>query len=123
MIQYFYIQWPSHNVLIQYTYNDSSVPSVQNPTTTYIHRIFDYLTSRLQYVRLNGLLSSAISTNTGAPQGTVLTPFLFSLYIADCRSTDESCPVAKFADATELVGKICNDEDALYYKQTENFVN
>ena len=31
--------------------------------------IFDYLTRRLQYVRLNGLLSSAISTNTGAPQG------------------------------------------------------
>ena len=77
--------------------------------------IFDYLTNRLQYVRLNVVLSSAIRTNTGAPQGTVLTPFLFSLYIADCRSTDESCPVAKFADATELVGKICNDEDALYY--------
>ena len=37
--------------------------------------IFDYLTSRLQYVRLNGLLSSAISTNTGAPQGTILAPF------------------------------------------------
>ena len=37
--------------------------------------IFDYLTSRLQYVRLNGLLLSAISTNTGAPQGTVLHPF------------------------------------------------
>ena len=42
--------------------------------------IFDYLTSRLQYVRLNGLLLSAISTNTGAPQGTVLGPFLFALY-------------------------------------------
>ena len=48
--------------------------------------IFDYLTNRLQYVRLNVVLSSAIRTNTGAPQGTVLTPFLFSLYIADCRS-------------------------------------
>ena len=76
--------------------------------------IFDYLTSRLQYVRLNGLLSSAISTNTGAPQGTVLAPFLFALYIADCRSTDESCPVVKFADDdTELVGKNSNDEDAI----------
>jgi len=48
--------------------------------------IFDYLTSRLQYVRLNGLLSSTISTNTGAPQDTVLAPFLFVLYTADCRS-------------------------------------
>ena len=82
--------------------------------------IFDYLTNRLQYVRLNGLLSSAIRTNTGAPQGTVLAPFLFT---ADCSSTDESRPVAKFADDTELVGKISNNEDAIYHKQTENFVN
>ena len=57
--------------------------------------IFDYLTSRLQYVRLNGLLSSAISTNIGAPQGTALAPFLFALYTDDCRSIEESCPLVK----------------------------
>ena len=85
--------------------------------------IFVYLTSRLQYVRLNGLVSSAIKTNTGAPQGTVLAPFLLALYTADCRSTDESCPVVKFVDHTELVGKISTYEDAIYHKQTENFVN
>ena len=90
--------------------------------------IFDYLTSRLQYIRLNGLLSSAItsinnSTNTGTPQGTVLAPFLFALYTADCRSTEEPCPLVKFADDIELVGKIGTDEDALYHKQIENFVN
>ena len=73
---------------------------------------FDDLTNRLQYIRLNGVLSSVICTNTGAPQGTVLAPFLFSLYTTDCRSTDESCPLVKFADDTELVGKISNDEDA-----------
>ena len=82
-----------------------------------------YLTNRLQYVRLNGVLSSVICANTNAPQGTVLAPFLFSLCTADCRITDESCPLEKFADDTELVGKITNDEDALYHKQIENFVN
>ena len=45
------------------------------------------------------------------------------LTIHDCRSTDESCPIVKFADDTELVGKISSDEDAVYHKQTENFVN
>ena len=45
------------------------------------------------------------------------------LYTVDCRSTDESCPLVKFADDAELVGKISTDEDALYHKQTENFVN
>ena len=44
------------------------------------------------------------------------------LYTADCRSIDESCPLVKFAD-TELVGKISNDENALYHEQIENFVN
>ena len=51
--------------------------------------IFDYLTNRLQYIWLNGVLSSVICTNAGAPHGTVLAPFLFSLYTADCRSTYE----------------------------------
>ena len=68
--------------------------------------IFDYLTIRLQYVRPNGVLSSVICTNIGAPKGTDLAPFLFSLYTADCRSTTESCPSVKFADDTELVGNI-----------------
>ena len=77
-------------------------------------RIFDYLTNRLiPYVQLNRVLSSAICTNTGAPQSKVLVPFLFLMYTADCRSTDEPCPLVKFADDTELVGKICNNEDAL----------
>ena len=35
--------------------------------------------------------------------GTVLAPFLFALYTADCRSTDESCPLVQIADDTELV--------------------
>ena len=85
--------------------------------------IFDYFTNRLQYVRLNGVLSSVICTDTGAPQGTVLAPFLLSLSTADCRSTDGLCPLVKCADDTKLVGKISNDEDVLYYKQIENFVN
>ena len=83
--------------------------------------IFDYLTSRLQYVKPAGLLSAAISTNTGAPQGTGLAPFLFAQYTADCRSIDESCPLVKFADDAELVAKISKDEDALYHKQTDFF--
>ena len=65
--------------------------------------IIDYLINRLQYVRLKGVLSSAISTNIGAPQGTVLAPFLFLPYAADCRSTNESYLLVKFADDTELL--------------------
>ena len=38
-------------------------------------------------------------------------------------STSYKFPLVKFADDTELVGKISNDEDALYHKQIETFVN
>ena len=59
----------------------------------------------------------------GAFYGAVFAPSLFLLYKADCRNNDESSPRVKFADDTELVGKISNDNDALYHKQIGNFVN
>ena len=44
--------------------------------------VLDYLNSRPQFVRLSPILTSnTIKTNTGAPQGTVLSPFLFSIHI------------------------------------------
>ena len=43
--------------------------------------ITNYLTGRPQYVRLQGSLSDVVLSNTGAPQGTVLSPFLCILWI------------------------------------------
>ena len=48
-------------------------------------------------------------TNTGAPQWTILSLFLFSLYTADCRSSHDSSPINKFADDTGLTGLITNE--------------
>lgn len=48
--------------------------------------IFNYLTNRSQYVRLYNTQSETIFSSTGAPQGTVLAPFLFTLYTDDLRS-------------------------------------
>ena len=79
-----------------------------NVPANFIAWIFNYLTFRPQYVRLaisKGSSSTTISSktivlNTGAPQGTVLSPFLFTLYTADSRCTDSSCPLVKYADNT-----------------------
>ena len=53
-----------------------------------IHWIVNYLTNRTQFVKLSPTCrSDLIYSNTGAPQGTVLAPFLFTLYTFDARSS------------------------------------
>ena len=61
-------------------------------------------------------------TNTGAPQGPVLSPFLFSLYTADCRSNHDNCLIDKYADDTALTGQIINDDCTNYFEEINNFV-
>ncbi len=53
--------------------------------------VLDYLLCRPQFVMLGDKMSDIILTKTGAPQGTVLSPFLFSLYTSDYRHTQTSC--------------------------------
>ncbi|GFR99995.1 reverse transcriptase [Elysia marginata] len=68
--------------------------------------VLDYLTSRPQFVQINASINSdVLTTNTGAPQGTVLSPFLFSLYTSDCRSSNDDCVFDKYADDTVQIGR------------------
>ena len=86
--------------------------------------ILDYLSSRPQVVKLSPTVcSNSITTNTGAPQGTVLSPFLFSIYTSDCRPSHDSCFVDKYADDTVLTGLITNDFDNEYVHEITPFVN
>ena len=62
-----------------------------------------YLPNRNQYVSINGFHSSLITINCGVPQGPVLGPLLFLLYINDLNEAIKFCKVHPFADETNLL--------------------
>ncbi|KAL2103182.1 hypothetical protein ACEWY4_000050 [Coilia grayii] len=64
--------------------------------------ITDYLTERPQFVRLGDLTSQAVVSSIGAPQGTVLSPVLFTLYTTDFSYNSETCHMQKFSDDTAI---------------------
>ena len=84
--------------------------------------ITDYLTDRPQYVRLGDCKSDTVVSNTGAPQGTVLSPVLFTLYTSDFQYDTELCHVQKFADDTAIVGCIRSGQEDEYRQLIQDFV-
>ncbi len=70
--------------------------------------ILDFLTGRPQSVRVGHNTSSTTTLSTGAPQGCVLSPLLFTLLTHDCTAKFSSNHI-KFADDTTVVGLISNN--------------
>ena len=62
-----------------------------------------YLSNRSQYVSINGHESGLAAINCGVPQGSVLGPLLFLLYINDLNQAIKLCKVHHFADDTNLL--------------------
>ena len=61
-----------------------------------------YLTNRKQYVSLNGCDSDIKDINCGVPQGSVLGPILFLLYINDLPNISKKLKFFLFADDTNI---------------------
>ena len=80
--------------------------------------VLDFLTDRKQYVRTETELSSTTSINTGAPQGCVLSAFLFIIYTNALSLCSTTCKIIKYADDTVVIGLINNDKE-LKSKSTE----
>ena len=86
--------------------------------------VLEFLTERRQFVKIGTTLSNVINTNTGAPQGCVLSPILFTIYTNDCRSSNPAnTPLIKFADDTSLLGLILNDDETYYRQEIDSFVS
>ena len=61
-----------------------------------------YLSNHSQYVSINGYESGLAAINCGVPQGSVLGPLLFVLYINDLNQAIKFCKVHHFANDTHL---------------------
>ena len=61
-----------------------------------------YLSGRTQYVHINGCHSSPRTVSAGVPQGSILGPILFLLFINDLPSAAQHSTVDIYADDTTL---------------------
>ncbi|KAI4885809.1 hypothetical protein NFI96_004686, partial [Prochilodus magdalenae] len=69
---------------------------------------------RPQVVRVGHSFSSTLTLSTGAPQGCVLSPLLYSLFTHDCVARHTSNTIFKFADDTTILGLITDGDETAY---------
>jgi hypothetical protein len=59
----------------------------------------------MQRTSFNGKYSQARNINLGLPQGSVLGPLMFIIYMNDIGSAIKECQYYLFADDTRMLGK------------------
>jgi hypothetical protein len=76
-----------------------------------VHWIRDLLSDRKQRVIIDGFSSDTIAVTSGVPQGSVIGPLLFIIYINDLNSRVSS-KIRLFADDTVIYREIRDDTDS-----------
>ena len=83
-----------------------------------IRWIFDFLSDRPLSVKVADSVSPVLITNTGAPQGCVLSPFLYITYTNDSRCNNPDCSCFKFADDSAILALLSDDNSLEAYQDT-----
>ena len=83
-----------------------------NPSQSIVLLLKSFLKNQTQCVKLGIDLSDKITINHGVPQGTVLGPLIFLLYVNDfSEKLEGKNDVVQFADDTSIIGKIERNEN------------
>ena len=81
----------------------------------------DYLCNRFQQVVINGTLSGPLPVSSGVPQGSILGPLLFVLFIDDiCDQISEGTHLELYADDTKIWREILCDNDQIILQEDVN---
>ena len=83
--------------------------------------IFSWLTKRTQRVFIKGHSSTYVHVDSGVPQGTVLGPLMFLLYINDI-TTNITSSIRLFADDCVLYCVIHSEQDHCHLQQDLNYI-
>ena len=75
--------------------------------------IQSYMQDRTQVVNIKGSESKAVVATSRVPQGSILGPILFTLFINDLFLVIRICKILDFADDTKLFHRIKSIEYAM----------
>ena len=87
---------------------------ISGPT---LYWVKSFLSNRTQHVSIHGSHSALANVTSGVPQGSVLGPVLFLLYINDITNQIQS-NIRLFADDSIVYRKYDHPQTITYYKQT-----
>ena len=109
----------SHEVLIEKMLS----LGFPNGANALIASFLDKCIQSIQRVNVNGIFSDWIEIKRGVPQGTVLGPLLFNLYVNDIQEQlYEGCTLVQYADDSMVFSSSIISEDALNRLQNHSII-